>query len=361
MLKSKESFSKSFTCCYFGIYEQPLARDQVLLHGLKENGVRVIYCVDSSWFFLKFIRLAQKHWKLRDKYDFMVVGYLSNIVVPWARILSGKRIIYNALNSMYEGIVLDREEASRFSFKAFYIWLVDFLAFRYAHLSLVETENQKKFIRELFKIKKERLIKLWTGADDRIFYPDPKVEKHKTFSVVFRGWFIPGTGVEYVLEAARILKGEEIKFLIIGRGTLKRKVKKMIQDFDLKNVELITEYLLDDALRRVMLSCHVMLGQFADHPRMERTIQNKTFEALALEMSYITRDSISNRELLEDGKNCLFVKPADASDLAKKILELKDNPELRKKIAENGYKLYKEKLTPKVLGRELMNTFSDFL
>ena len=50
-----------------------------------------------------------------------------------------------------------------------------------------------------------------------------------------------------------------------------------------------------------------------------------------------------------------MVNLADPKDLAKKIIELKDNSELRKKIAENGYKLYKEKLTPKVLGKELLN------
>ncbi|MCH7680267.1 glycosyltransferase [candidate division KSB1 bacterium] len=256
---------------------------------------------------------------------------------------------------MYEGIVLDREEVSRLSLKAFYIWLVDFLAFRSAHVSLVESLSQKKFLVRLFKIKEEKLKITLTGANDKIFYPNPYVKKRDEFCAVFRGQFLPATGIEYVIEAARILKNKDVNFLIIGRGMLKKRVWQTIQEFNLKNAELITEYLSDNDLREKMLSCHVILGQFADHPRMDRTIQNKTFEALALSMPYITRDSRSNREILQDRENCLFVRPADARDLAEKILELKNNPELQKKIAQNGYKLYKEKLTPKILGRELLD------
>jgi len=332
-----------------------MARDQVLLRGLEKNGVKVIYCIDSSWFIFKFIRLAKKHWELRDEYDFMFVGYLSNIAVPLARILSQKKVIYNAGHSMYEGIVLDREEVSRLSPKAFYIWLVDFLAFHTAHLSLVESASQRKFLAKMFKIKEGKLKITLTGANDKIFYPDSRVKKRDQFCVVFRGKFLPGTGVKYVLEAARILKNKDVNFLIIGRGMLKKRVRPTIQEFNLKNVELITEYLSDNDLREKMLSCHVILGQFADHPRMDRTIQNKTFEALALSMPYITRDSQSNREILQDRENCLFVKPADARDLAEKILELKTDTKLRRKIAENGYILYRKKLTPKILGKGLMD------
>jgi glycosyltransferase involved in cell wall biosynthesis len=104
-----------------------------------------------------------------------------------------------------------------------------------------------------------------------------------------------------------------------------------------------------------MLSCNAILGQFANHPRMHRTIQNKTFEALALEMPYITMDSTSNRELLTDREDCLFVNPADSEDLADKILELKNNTKLQEKIAKNGYKLYKEKLDSKAIGIKFLD------
>ena len=309
----------------------------------------------SSKSFSKFINLIKKHRVIKNDYDFMIVGYLSNIVVPLACMISKKKVIYNALCSMYEGEILDRERYSKFSFGAMYIWLRDFFAFHFADLILVESESQRRFLSKLFLIRNSKMKVLFTGANDKMFYPLDGIKKESNFSVVFRGWFLPATGVEYVIEAARILKENNIKFLVIGRGMLRGKIENMIKEYDLYNIELITEFLPDDVLREKMLSCNLILGQFADHPRMYRTIQNKTFEALALKMPYITMDSTSNRELLKDRENCLFVKPANSQDLAEKILELKGNKELQDKITKNGYCLYKEKLNPKAIGKEFLN------
>ena len=146
-----------------------------------------------------------------------------------------------------------------------------------------------------------------------------------------------------------------IHFRILGGGPLQKRVEELITLYGLEGkVELETAFLPERELLEKMLACHVVLGQFTDHPRLDRTIQNKTFEALALRKPYITRDSISNRELLTDEENCLFVRKTDARDIADKILVLRGNLALREKLAENGYRLFKEKLSPEVLGKELL-------
>jgi len=104
-----------------------------------------------------------------------------------------------------------------------------------------------------------------------------------------------------------------------------------------------------------------MLGQFSSHARLDRTIQNKTFEALALGMPYITRDSKSNREVLEDGKNCLLVKPSDPEDLAKKIILLKNNEDLRKKIADQAHSFFQNNLTSDILGSKVFDLIKKVL
>ncbi len=341
--------------CYFGIYKPTAPRDKIYLGGLKSYGVRVIECVDSSPSFLKFWRLAKKHWPIRKDYDVMMVGYLSTMAAPLAKLISRKKIIFNALGSWYETAILDREMHSKYSLTAQVIWLFDFLAFHLVDIVLVESNEQKKYIAKKFKVNDSKLRIMYTGADEEVFFPDSKGKKSDTFTVVFRGLFLPATGVEYVIEAAKVLKNQDINFIIIGWGQLLDEVKGMIHSSDLGNVKLIDYFLSPDELRKTMFGAHVMLGQFAAHERMGRTIQNKTFEAMALGMPYITRDSASNRELLEDRKNCLFVKPDDPNDLAKKILELKNNPALRENIASEARKLYEEKLTSKILGKQLFD------
>jgi|TARA_Y100000310_G_scaffold214702_1_gene215626 glycosyltransferase involved in cell wall biosynthesis len=345
--------STKLTACYFGIYKPKWARDTVLLNGLSEHGVETIYCTDSAKGFRKFPNLIKKHRKLRDKYDFILVGYLSNIVVPLARIISRKKVVYNALTSMYEGSVLDRGKFSIFSPMRYAIWIMDFLAFHSAHIVLVETEEQLKFISKMFFVPKRKLLQTWIGALNDSFHPDSGIKKRDKFTVVFRGWFLPATGMEHVLEAAKKLP--DVQFLLIGRGMLKGLVKDEIKD--LSNVELITEFVSDDVLREKMLSSHVMLGQFGSHPRMDRTVQNKTFEALALGMPYITRDSKSNRELLTNGLNCLYTTK-DKGDLVSKILKLKGDEYLRNKLAENARKLHVEILTEKKIAEKVLGSLS---
>ena len=53
-------------------------------------------------------------------------------------------------------------------------------------------------------------------------------------------------------------------------------------------------------------------------------------------------------------KNVILCKPGNPQDLADKIMELKNNDELRNQIAENGYQLFEDKLSPKELVKDLI-------
>ncbi len=166
---------------------------------------------------------------------------------------------------------------------------------------------------------------------------------------------MPATGVEVVIEAARMLKGSGVAFLILGRGMLKNRIEEMINRYDLDHVELVTDYLPDDELRQRMLSCHICLGQFSGHDRLDRTVQNKTFEALALGLPYITRASASNSELMEAGKHCLFVPPEDPQALAEAIQLLNKNRHLCRTLSDSGYELFCRDLCPRSIGHQLMD------
>ena len=336
--------------CYFGIYKPSAPRDRVYLEGLKKRGIQVIECVDSSRGFLKFFRLVKRLRGFRRQYDLLWVGYLSTMVVPLAWLITDKKVVYNALDSWYDRAVLDRGMYSKFSPKAWVIWVCDFLAFHLSDVVLLESEQQKLFIAKKFFVRPSKLEVVFTGVDEAVFHTDPTVPKAEKFTVIFRGMFLPATGVEYVVEAAHLLKDESIKFRIIGWGeSLQTRFQKMIADYELSNVNLTTMFLPPDELRKTLASAHVMLGQFADHPRLKRTIQNKNMEALALGLPLITRDSPSNRELLTDNENCLFVRAGNPKDLADKILYLRQHPDVAARLGALARKTYDERLTSDVL------------
>jgi len=353
MVKNK---NKKIRVCYFGVYRLNLCRNTNYISGLRQNGAMVIECFDHSQRLVKYCKLFIKHWKIRNDYDVMIAGYPGHLMVLFAKIISKKPVIFNAVASLYEANIISKKKHPKHSFMAWRTWLIDWLVFKFANLVLVETNKQKDYLTKKFKIKSKKFIRLFTGADDSMFYPDVNVKKNDKFTVLFRGRFLPEAGVRHIVDAAKILEKKEVNFLIIGGAGLEKEITEQVKNLNLRNLEIISKRRLGtNELRKKMLTSHVSIGQVENHERLERTIPYKAFESLALKLPYINGNALGIKELLEDRKNCLLVNLADPKDLAKKIMELKNNPRLRKKLAENGYKLYKEKLNPKVLGRELLN------
>ena len=68
----------------------------------------------------------------------------------------------------------------------------------------------------------------------------------------------------------------------------------------------------------------------------------------------ITMESDGAKELLTSYKNCILVNNSDPNELAEVIKLLARRSDLSKQIARNGYKLITNKLTPKILGQNLL-------
>lgn len=335
---------------YAGIYPPTAPRDKVYLCELARRGANVVECVDKSPGFAKYRALYRCLRRAARTADLIWVGYLSPVAVLVAYFASDKPIVYNALSSAYEAYVLDRAVCKKYSLRALFFWLSDFLSFHFSRVVLVESEAQKRFISRAFLVRKRKLSVVFSGVDEDVFHPDKTVKKSKTFTVAFRGMFIPATGAEYVIEAADLLRNEPVRFVVIGWGQCQHDIEERIRRKRLSNIELITHFLEPETLLRTMLPSHVLLGQFSAHSRLDRTIQHKTSEALALGMPFITRDSVSNRELLHDGENCWFVPPDDARALADKIRYAKAHPDIARVLSDGALRTYRERLAPDVLG-----------
>ena len=339
---------------YVNITKTPLSRDMVYLRGLRENGVEVIEYSDSSPALAKFWKIYCHHRTLKNDYDLVLVGYSAHILVPFIKLISRKRIVFNATGSLYEGIIVSRRNNKWFSLRALYCWLVDWLAFHSADLILAESHQQRRYIQKMFFVSEKKLVRAWTGADDQIFFKDQNVRKLPNFTVLFRGGFTPESGIEYVLEAAKLLKNDPIKFRIIGNGMLARKVEAMIDQNRLDNVEWIKDRPDNNTLRRLMLESHISLGQLSPHERLERTVPHKAFESLAMGLPYLTARTTGVLELLKEDETCLASAPANAQDLADKIRLAQNNPAVLARIAENGYRLFQTDLKPANLAKVLV-------
>ncbi len=328
--------------------------DKHLIDGLRENGHIVFELVENDQASGKYFRFAWRFWKSNHKCDAVIVGYGLPTLMPVVRCIFFGKIIFNAVSSQYEANIISRSTHDSFSLMAIKWWIVDFASFNLSSKILLESNAQVNFIHKLFFAPLKKLARSWMGIDEEVFFRDSKIEKNKNFTVLFRGRFLPESGILTVIEAAKILEDKGMQFRIIGHGFMYREVNALMKKLEPKNIEMLNERLSNDNLREKMLECHISLGQLAEHPRLSRTLPCKLFESLALGLPYLTARNAGVFELLKEGVTCFAVPPNNPTLLAEKILSLKNNPELLQTITEKGYDLYREKLTSKQLAREVV-------
>lgn len=329
------------TVCFFGIYDPSYSRNSILIKGLRLNGLEVIECNATGGRIKKYIFLFLEHWKIRKKYDVMIVAFPGYQAIILAKLLTRKPLILDAFFSIYDSVVLDRKSTKPKTFSAQYYWFIDWLSCWLADKVMLDTNAHINYFCKLFPLKKEKFIRVLLGADNEVIKPRP-VSVRDCLIVHFHGIATPLQGVSFILEAAKLLAAEKIKFNLIGS-----KIKRQAGAEEVGgNINFIKNVAYRELID-IMAEADVCLGIFGDSKKTQVVIPNKVYEALASGKAIITADTPAVRELLTDGINCLFCRVGDAKDLAEKIIILKDNRELRNQIAANGYQLFVDQLTPR--------------
>ncbi len=341
---------------YFGIFNPEFSRNKVYIDGLRQHGIEVLVCTDTARGVRKYWNLFRKHWALRHRYDVMIVGYPGYIIVPFAKLLTRKKVIFDALCSFYETEILSRDALHEIPFRVTYTRLIDWCATRCADVVLVETNAQRDYFVSELGVPAQKCVTVYTGADNTVFYTEEGVKKFERFTVLFRGRITHEAGVETVVRAAKLLESDGIDVLIIGYGW-NREIEQfnaVVAELAPTNLRHIAKQLPFAELRTLMQQCHISLGQFADHERLKRTIPHKAFESLAMRLPYITARAEGICEILVDGNTCLLVHPADPQDLAEKIRTLAGAQALQQTLAHAGYELYQKRFAPKQLVAPLL-------
>ncbi|MBX4211197.1 MAG: glycosyltransferase family 4 protein [Candidatus Yanofskybacteria bacterium] len=346
---------------YFGAYNALDQRNAIIMAGLRRQEIEIIECQDTSPGIGKFLKLFKKHWKLRKQYDLIFVGFLSHILMPLVVFInspfisgrSRKPVILDGYMSLYDSNVFGRQKYNPKSLKAGYYYAIDWIAFHLADLVLFDTQEHIKYISREFGVKPQKMARLFVGARENIFQPQP-YEPHDKFRIFFHGSFIRSQGIEFILEAAKKLESyPDIEFLFIGDGQVKEEMVRYAEKLAVNNVTFLGR-MPPQELTNYIASADVCLGLFGKADKIQRVIATKVFEYAAMGRPIITGEAPAVRELLGQD-DIYFVTIADPDDLAKAILKLKDNPSLRTQLAENCYRKYVQYASTREIGQELKN------
>ena len=339
--------------CYFGSYSQN-PRNKIIMKGLKQNGIEVMECHDTSSIFLRYPKLIKKYFGLRDL-DAIIIGEPGQTSVPLARILINKTekpLIFDAYLSLYDMMVYDRKLIKENSFKAKYFYYLDKIPCKLADVVLLDTNEHINYFNEEFGINKDKFRRVFIGADTDVFYPK-QIENNDQFTILFHGTFIPLQGIQYIIKAAKILEEyTDINFEIIGKGQMFNEMMKLSRSLDSQNITFMGSIKYEE-LPNYIARADIGLGIFGDTDKARRVIPNKAYEIIAMKKPLITGNSPAARELFVNEENAILCKMADPESIAKSILCLKEDDNLMRKIAKNGYSLFREKTSPNVIGRDV--------
>jgi len=197
--------------------------------------------------------------------------------------------------------------------------------------------------------------------------------QNKILKILFIGYISKAKGALDLVQAIpEVIKksSEPLEFILCGQPVdIERnitfipdphfgytKIKKLTADKNLYQYVKIYTTLTSEEKYRLLSDADIFV--FPTHSEGCGLV---VLEAMAYGLPVITTTVGALEEMLKDGINCFLVQPSDYKSLAKKILVLINNSELRKQMGENNRKLVKEKYNPDVFLQNLTNIWSDVL
>lgn len=335
---------------YFGAYERDYPRNQTIIKGLRQNGVEVQECNDSSSILLRYPRLITKY----THSDAIFVGTGGHTSMPLARLLakySNCPLVLDPFISFYEDVVGERHVVKENSISAKYYYFLDKYMPLLADSIIFDTDEHARYFNREFGTPMEKAHTVYIGTDDEKFYPDARDSSQDVFNVLFYGSLLPLHGVRYIIEAAELLRDADISFRIIGPpGTMYNELGQTLAKKSLDRVKL-SPSIPYSSLCGEICRADICLGIFGDTPQAKRVIPNKVFEAMACKKPVITMDTPAVKEIFANKRELLL---CDNTKLADSIYELYDNKSLREHIAKKAYESFISNFTPKHIGSKII-------
>ena len=147
-------------------------------------------------------------------------------------------------------------------------------------------------------------------------------------------------------EAAKIVAKEEPKafFLVVGDGSLREQMEKAVQP--ISDRVCIAGYL--DDVERAYNAMDVLALTSS-----KEALSISLIEGQSIGIPVISTDSGGPNEIITNGENGFITANEDAEALARAIIELINNPELRARMGSAGKKIVEEKFTSDKMAKSL--------
>lgn len=222
-----------------------------------------------------------------------------------------------------------------------------------------DIEKKKFFILENWSSNYGK-TELINGEKEKLL---DKYSLKNKFILIFGGNIGPANELEFLIELAKRVrenKVEDVVFLIIGKGTKKSFIEKLVLEYKLENVKIFDFIPTEEYDKLVSLSDVGLIN--LNKKYTIPNIPSKTLNLMRAGKPILAVTDINtdyNKLIVDDAKCGLWSSAGDLEKYFKNFMELKDNIQLREEMGINARKYFERYLTTDVAYNKIMEKVGD--
>jgi len=325
---------------------------KIFTYGVKPSNRKIVFLL-PMYFFSFFLKYPIK--LISDKIDLIHL----NPSLNWASIIRGFVLLRIAKSMNYPVLFF-------------------FRGWRWSLFENIKKNNKlrKIFVKNLKTADKilvlsqdfkDALIELGIDEDKiKMSSTMVEIEKYKTenknfdglYNVLFCGNIAKAKGVYELLQAINVVieKNKNLNFIFIGDGPELENLKKKTEKMGIEEHVTFTGYKKGEEKYEIYKKSHLFVL-----PSYTEGFPNVALEAMAAGLPIIATPVGALKYAIEDGKNGWKLEsvPPEPEEIAEKIIELIEDPDLMKEMSENNLLEAKSKYDVKAVTDDIVKIYKE--
>ena len=239
-------------------------------------------------------------------------------------------------------------------------WYATFEAWRV----IVCSHFMKQEVKNLFQLPDDKVVEIANGVNEENYRADYSKAFRQNYAspdeqiILYIGRIVREKGIQVLIQSIPevLERNPASKFVIAGKGPYLDSLKAQADYLGISNRVYFTGFISDEE-RNKLYRC----ADLAVFPSLYEPFGIVALEAMATMTPLIVSAVGGLVEFVEDGENGLTVPPNDSHLLAQSILQLLNEQRVARRLANNGYRLVKEKYSWKQIARQTVKVYQEVL
>ncbi len=220
-------------------------------------------------------------------------------------------------------------------------------------------ENYRDLFHSRYGVGKEKIAVIRNGCNEHLFRPGPVLNEFRRrhgLEDKFVCTFVGNVGnylhCETLVRAAHILREDpSIMIVFVGGGAGLEGVRKEKERLKADNVLLLGPVPREE-VPQVYQASNVSIAHAMNHPYYETCIGAKIWEIMGSGVPILVGFRGETKQIIEEAKAGFAFEPENAEELASRILQLKNNPDLARQFGQNGRRFIESGYTRRQLAEK---------